>query len=119
MIKGLGCDVVYISRIEKAIKRENFLMRVFTDMEREVIAKKGMQTAAGMWAAKEAVSKALGTGFRGFSLRDVEVQHDALGAPQIKLYNGALGRFNEMGATSIFISLSHEGDIAMAVATVE
>ena len=66
MLKGIGCDVVEISRIKSLLPKDGFLDKVYTAAEREVIAAKKAETAAGMWAAKEAVSKALGTGFCGF-----------------------------------------------------
>ena len=68
MLKGLGCDMIEVERIRQALSRPSFLRRVYTLEERAAIARKGAQTAAGFWAAKEAVSKALGTGFDGFAL---------------------------------------------------
>ena len=76
-------------------------------------------TAAGCWAAKEAVAKALGTGFVEYGLKDIEILTDEKGAPQAYLYRGAQARMARLGALSVFISISHEKGMAMAVAAVE
>ena len=74
MIRGLGCDLCAISRMEKIMADGRFLHRYFTEGERAYIAARarGAQTAAGIFAAKEALVKALGTGFaEGIGPRDV------------------------------------------------
>ncbi len=119
MVRGLGCDIVEISRVEKAMENEHFAQRVFTEMERANIAKRGVQSAAGYWAAKEAVSKALGTGFVEYNLQDIEILTDENGAPQAYLYRGAQACLARLGALSVFVSISHEKNMAMAVALVE
>ena len=75
MILGIGNDVVEIARIEKAISNEKFIKRVYTEKEIEIIEKKGNKIAsyAGRFSAKEAISKALGTGIRDFNLTDIEI----------------------------------------------
>jgi holo-[acyl-carrier protein] synthase len=119
MLKGLGCDLIQVSRMERTLEREHFAKRVFTPAERAVIAKKGAATAAGLWAAKEAVSKALGTGFTGFTLQDVEILCDDAGAPHAYLHRGAQARLARLGALTVWVSITHERDEAMAVAAVE
>ena len=119
MLKGLGCDIVEIARMEESLKTEGFAERVFTEMERRRIEQKGVQTAAGYWAAKEAVAKALGTGFVEYGLKDIEILTDEAGAPQAYLYRGAQARMARLGALSVFVSISHEKGMAMAVAAVE
>ena len=80
MIAGIGTDLIRIDRVIKACEKESFLKRVFTEKERQLIA--GNQNrAASNFAVKEAVAKALGTGFRGFGPEDVEVLRDSLGSP--------------------------------------
>ena len=111
MLKGLGCDLVEVRRVARVMENPRFLERVFTEGEREAIAHKGASTAAGLWAAKEAVSKALGTGFVGFALRDIEIRTDEDGAAQARLA--------ALGALSIWVSISHDGGFAMAVAAAE
>ena len=117
-IVGVGVDLCAIGRIEKAIARESFLLRVYTEAERAYLMDKNKtraQSAAAMFAAKEAAAKALGTGFsQGVCLNQIEVTHDDAGAPGIRLCGAALERMERMGAERMFLSLSHEGDMAIA-----
>ena len=88
MILGVGTDLVEISRIERACRKDHFVKGVFTDRE----SRQAMGSAsklAGSFAVKEAVAKALGTGFRTFMPIDVEVLRDPLGKPYVILM-GAL-----------------------------
>ena len=118
MIFGIGCDLIEIERIDKADKR--FLEKHFTKSERELFEmKKQPQTIAANFAAKEAFSKALGTGVRGFSLIDVEVLRDDMGKPYINLYNGAKELCKKAGIGEIFVSLSHSKELAMAYVVLE
>ena len=75
MIVGIGNDIIEIERIEKAISKEGFKAKVFTQREIENIVKRGnrAETYAGIFSAKEAISKAIGTGVREFSLTDLEI----------------------------------------------
>jgi holo-[acyl-carrier protein] synthase len=119
MILGLGIDLCDIARIERAIKNERFLSRVYTERERAKIAERGFSTAAGYFAAKEAASKALGTGFRNFMLKDIEIIPDALGRPEAILYNGALERMRALGGHRMMVSITHSGGYAAAVFIIE
>ncbi|MBR3504184.1 MAG: holo-ACP synthase [Clostridia bacterium] len=120
MVIGLGIDLIEISRIERAIERHpRFLERFYTEAEREAVARKGMQTAAGYFAAKEAVSKALGTGFLHFTMADISIEPDALGRPVARLTGGALARMEAMGGKSLFVSVTHDAGFAMAAAVLE
>lgn len=120
MIAGIGLDLCAIGRMEKAIERERFLERVYTERERERIrAASGMrrgEIAAGLFAAKEAVAKALGTGFDGFGPADIEIAPDARGRPECALHNRAAAL---AGGRSIRVSITHESDMAAAVAILE
>lgn len=107
----VGTDIVKISRIEKSIKSEAFLNRVFSERERELISKKGASTAAANFAAKEAFGKALGSGVRGFSLSEVEILREESGAPYI-LLSGDAERLAE--GLTFSVSLSHEKEYAIA-----
>lgn len=82
---GLGTDIIEIARIEAALSRPAFAQRIFTPNERDWLGRKGKnlpQSAAGLFCAKEAVAKALGTGFRdGLNFRDIEIDHTEQGAP--------------------------------------
>lgn len=84
---GLGTDIIEIARIARAIQRESFVRHTFTAREQAWLDTKGKnkaESAAGLFCAKEAVAKALGTGFqRGLNLKDIEITHDELGAPQV------------------------------------
>ena len=113
---GIGTDIIEISRIEKSIKSEAFLKRVFSERERELIEKKGAKSAAANFAAKEAFSKALGTGVRGFSLCEVEVLREDNGKPYIVVS----GRAKDMAAgRKIEVSLSHTEELALAFVVIE
>lgn len=118
-IKGIGCDIVSVSRIAVLIADKKFLNKVYTEHEQNYISGKGTQTAAGLWAAKEAVSKALGTGFVGFTAKDIEIRHNESGTPQIVLYNGAKTIAESVDAKNIHISISHEKEQALAFAVIE
>lgn len=101
MILGLGNDVIDINRIERAIERfgDRFLNRVFTPVERAKCDRRAMRAAsyAKRFAAKEACSKALGTGLRrGVFWRDMGVVNLPSGRPTLKLTGGALARLREM-----------------------
>lgn len=115
MILGIGNDIVEISRIEKAISNEKFLKRVYTEKEIELIEKKGVPAAsyAGRFSAKEAISKALGTGVRDFNLTDIEILNDELGKPFVIFKNNLL---EIMKDKKIEISISHSREYATSVA---
>ena len=85
MIIGIGNDIIEIERIEKAISKEGFKNKVYTERELENIIKRGnrVETYAGIFSVKEAISKAIGTGVREFSLLDLEILNDDLGKPYV------------------------------------
>lgn len=115
MILGVGLDLADVERIERAIQKQHFLERIFSEEERSHIAQKGAQTAAGYWAAKEAIAKALGVGFRGFGMWDISVHNDESGKPEAVLQGGALERLNALGG-KITLSITHSQGFAAAVA---
>ena len=121
MILGIGVDIVEISRIERLVRRPRFLKRVFTQSEcgRFELLSDPAQTAAGVFAAKEAVAKALGTGFSGFTTRDIEILTDSLGAPFVRLHSGAFERFSCLGGAMMHVTISHERGVAIAMAVLE
>ncbi|MBV8334866.1 MAG: holo-ACP synthase, partial [Alphaproteobacteria bacterium] len=101
MILGIGSDLIDIRRIEQVIERfgDRFLDRVFTDIERRKCDRRSNRAAgyARRFAAKEACSKALGTGFRcGVFWRDLGVVNLPTGQPSMRLTGGALQRLNEI-----------------------
>ena len=119
MILGVGTDVCEISRMEAALRNPRFLERWFTAAEREYLAGRRAESAAGLFAAKEAVAKALGVGFSGFGPASVEIVHDGHGRPVCVLHDGALERLSALGAEEALVSISHDGGLAMAVAIVQ
>lgn len=118
MIVGIGTDLIEIQRIKRACAKEAFFIRCFTDAERALIADNYVR-AAGNFAAKEAVSKVFGTGFRGFSLRDVEILRDELGRPYVNLYNGAYKLSENKKINVIHLSITNTMDFAQAFAVGE
>ena len=119
MIKGNGIDIVEIERIERALeKNSRFLERIFSIKEREYIVSKNynVNTIAGLFAAKEAVSKCIGTGVRGFKWIDIEINHDSFGKPYVTLKNNARRIAIDNGITNIHISISHSDKNAIAFA---
>lgn len=117
MIKGIGTDIIEISRLENA--KEHFYKSIFTDSELKKFHGYKYNSLAGIFAAKESVAKALGTGFIGFSPKDIEISNDSLGKPICTLYNGANERFNAIGGEKIYISISHNKSTAIAFAVIE
>ena len=119
---GVGVDLCGVARIERAIEKEHFYERVFTPEERAYLDRKGKsraQSAAAMFAAKEAVAKALGTGFSGGVMPwNISVVHNEKGAPAAELTGAAKERLEQIGGAGVRISLSHEGDSAIAFAVI-
>lgn len=122
MLFGIGTDIIEIERIDHAIvKNSRFLEKFFTTTEQEYFKsrKNRPETVAGYFAAKEAVSKALGTGVRKFNLIDIEIQKNEMGKPVVFLLNNA-GRFAEENKISrVFVSISHSQNYAVANAVAE
>lgn len=122
-IIGIGTDLCAVSRMEKAIASQHFYERVFFENERAYLEKKEnarAQSAAAMFAAKEAAAKALGTGFiQGIMPWTIEVTHTENGVPGLVLHGAAKERLEALGGRKIHLSLTHEGDMAMAFAVIE
>lgn len=119
MIIAIGVDLVEISRIEEVFSRrgERFRRRVFTEGEISYCERRASKLAsyAARFAAKEAVMKALGTGWaEGVGWKDIEVVSGPSGAPMIQLHRSALERMREIGATRALVSLTHSGELAIA-----
>ncbi len=121
MIVGIGSDICSVSRIRKALEDKRFEMKIFTAHEREYLLKKHDPaiSASGLFAAKEAVSKALGTGFSGFSHTDIEIIHNSLGKPEVSLSKNANLVLRSIGGGKVHVSISHDGDYAAAFAVAE
>jgi len=150
MIRGIGVDIVEVSRIERAVARwgEAFLGRVFTERERshagtsagahqaallrgapdspeasqaaDVLAAPGAaQRLAGRFAAKEAVMKALGLGWRSMAWREIEIATDPLGKPVVALSGQAAAAARRLGVGAWMVSISHTRRLAIAQAVAE
>jgi holo-[acyl-carrier protein] synthase len=124
MILGLGSDLIDVRRIEKTIARhgDRFINRIFTDIEKAKSDKRAQRAAsyAKRFAAKEACSKALGTGLnKGVYWRDMGVINLPGGKPTMKLTGGALKRLQELTppgyAAQIDLSMTDELPIAQAI----
>lgn len=121
---GIGTDIVECLRIAQMIERhgELFITRVFTQHEFEYCSsrKAATQHYAGRWAAKEAILKALGTGWvKGIGWRDIEVRNDAAGKPHVALGGGARELCERLGVAAIDVSISHCRTHAMAFAVAQ
>lgn len=121
MILGIGTDLTAIDRIAKALENPRFPERVYTPGERArlegLCPERRAERAAGLFAAKEAVAKALGTGFVGFGFGDIEILPDAAGRPLVHLRPAARTVAGE--DARLHVSISHDGGMALAFAVVE
>mgnify|MGYP001585368001 CR=1 FL=1 len=122
MILGVGIDIVEIRRIKDAIEsNDRFLEKIFTTIELEYLKSRNLRPeyVAGRFAAKEAIAKALGTGFRGFDFKDVEIDRTTLGKPIVILKGKAKLIAKKEGKYNIHLSISHGQDSAVAYAIFE
>ncbi len=124
MIVGVGVDRLVMARIERSLCRhgDRFIQRIYSEAEIEQSQARGnpARRFAMLFAAKEAVAKALGTGFRqGVSPRHIETIHQPSGKPEVTLYAGAKAAADRLGVHSVHISLSDDDGVAMAFAVAE
>jgi holo-[acyl-carrier protein] synthase len=124
LVVRTGVDMVKITRIADVVARhgERFLVRVLT-REEIIICAGRIPTIAARWAAKEAVAKLLGVGIRGLASgadaipwHDIQIQRNAVGKPQIVLHGYAATIAAAQGLFSFDISISHDGEYAIASA---
>ncbi len=111
-VVGIGTDITECLRIAQMIERhgELFVSRVFTPAEIDYCRSRRMATQhfAGRWAAKEAVLKAIGTGWkRGISWRDIEVRNTPGGRPVARLQGGTREMAEKLGVRCVLVSISH------------
>lgn len=124
----IGIDIVKIERIADAMVKPAFLKRIMSEAEIEYVSSKSQEvtregfdsramTAAGLFAAKEAVLKALMVGMKaGYGFKDIEISHTSKGAPVVALSPKLKKVLAEMGKTQVFVSIAHDGQYAEAVA---
>ena len=121
---GIGIDVCKVERISESLRRfgERMERRLFTPGELAYCRgfKDPLPHLAARFAAKEATSKALGTGIAGgIGWTQIEVVQPGGRVPELKLSGAALARFNAMGATRSHLTLSHDGGLGVACVVLE
>jgi holo-[acyl-carrier protein] synthase len=121
VILGIGLDLIETARVKRSLENPKFIEKVYTPGEQEyLLERKGnAQSAAGIFAAKEAVSKALGTGFGPIRLQEVEILCDESGKPCVRLTGAALKRMKDMGGSQVLVSITHIKDLAAAQAVID
>ncbi len=117
---AVGIDIVELDRIAVAVARwgDRFLRRVYTPAELAYCGRR-IASLAARWAAKEAVSKALGCGWLEVGWAEIEVERSPTGQPRVRLHGRAQAHAQRLGLTKWSLSLSHSRDyaVAMAIAT--
>ena len=122
MIAGIGTDIADVRRFDKWVKNPEMLERFFNEKERSFAGSESAkcQHYAVRFAAKEAFSKALGTGITGFGLKEVYITNDSEGKPLLKIEGSALSIMKErLGDCNAFVTLSHEKEYAVAFVILE
>jgi holo-[acyl-carrier protein] synthase len=110
----IGIDIVEIKRFEKFLEKKTALQKYLSD--EEILLVTSPQTAAGFYASKEAISKALGTGIgKTCSFKDIMIHKDASGAPYFTLSQHII---DSLSITQSALSISHDGGFAIAVAVI-
>lgn len=113
----IGIDLIKISRMQKMIERfEDKALQRFLSCE-EMLLVKNHKTASGFWAAKEAFSKALGTGIgKECNFHDIKIKKTAHGAPYLELSDTIISKYNIQDTS---VSITHDGEYAIAVVAIE
>jgi holo-[acyl-carrier protein] synthase len=121
MIIGIGTDIIEVERVARAIEREAFLRRIYSEREIAYCSRHtGKESFAVRFAAKEAFFKALGTGWRGpMAWAEVEIINDDLGKPSVILSGGAQDALDAVGGTHVHVTLSHIKTQAVAFVIIE
>lgn len=121
MIVGVGNDIIEVERVKRACQTPRFITRNFSEAERQLFDQKGgnIQTIALNFAFKEAVVKALGTGFSGLNLSDVEVLRNSAGKPYLTVNNKLKTLLKAQSIKCIHLSGSHCKDYVSAIAIAE
>lgn len=125
MILGIGVDITPVARIDRILQTshaQRFLKRVFSPSEIETAfqSPKPSEKLAGMFAAKEAVSKALGTGFSsGVYPNRILIEKTPKGAPKVSFSTQLINILRELDAGAVFLSLTHSDSLASAFVVIE
>ncbi len=123
-VRGIGVDVVQVARIGESLERfgDRMRRRIFTEAERAYCERHRdpLPHFAARFAAKEATSKALGTGMSaGVGWTQIEVNQPGGRQPTLTLSGAALARFESLGCTASHLTLAHDGGIAVACVVIE
>ena len=113
----IGCDICAIKRMEKWVNNTAFLTKHFTEYEINYINLKvnKANTMAGLYAAKEAVVKALGVGLgNGIALKEIKITHEKNGKPKLEVNHKIMNLLIKISCEDIKISISHDGEYAIA-----
>ena len=119
VVLGLGVDLCEVPRVERAVSRfgDRFLSRVFRggELRRPRSSPAFAEHAAGLFAAKEAAMKALGTGLRGVAFLEVAIARVPGGPPRLALYGRAAARAAALGVGAAHVTITHTRGMAAAV----
>ena len=121
MIAGVGTDIIEIDRIARSMKKERFLLDYFGEKERLMLQERKFraESVAANFAVKEAFAKSIGTGVRGFLLREVQVLRGPVGEVFLQLDGKAAKQAAERGMTCFHVSVSHCKEYAVATVIAE
>ncbi|MGP1458967.1 MAG: holo-ACP synthase [Treponema sp.] len=122
MIFGVGADIAEVRRFEKWAQSPELMERFFhaAELPRSGTLEAKSRRLAARFAAKEAFSKALGTGIRDFSLKEVWIENDGAGKPELRFSGSAEKLLRRLcGDCAVFVSLSHEKEYALAFVVIE
>lgn len=122
MVVGVGVDIVRVARFRRWVDNPRLAARFFHPGELSVLDRgpaAACQSLAVRFAAKEAFGKALGSGMRGLELKDICVEQDSLGRPELRLCGSAERLLGLSGADAVHVSLSHEAEYAVACVVLE
>lgn len=124
MIVGIGIDTVEISRIQKAVEKEAFQVRVFGEKELEMLDlsrknKRCYEMAAGNFAGKEAVSKAFGCGISGVNLNEIQILRMSNGKPYVELLGDAKEKAKSLGIDAIHVTITNTDLVATTMVIAE
>lgn len=114
---AVGIDIIEVERVRRVYERhgERFLKRVYTEIEARQCRGK-VERLAGRFAAKEAISKALGTGLHGVAWREMEVIQLRSGRPSVRLHGNAKRRAEQLGLTAFDVSMADLALLSIAIA---
>ena len=123
MTYGIGIDIIEVERVKKLVsQKDKYLQRIFSEKEIEYCEKfkTREQEYSGRFCAKEAFSKALGTGLnKDIKFNEIEIINNETGKPEIRLYGGTKEYFYREELKKIFVSISHLKEYATAVVLIE